>query len=61
MRNVIGTFTLRPTEVGTKLTFATDYVLSSLLMKIFDKLVVGRVLEKESEKSLENLKSILEK
>ena len=61
VRNVIGTFTLRTTEVGTKLTFVTDYELSNLLMKMFDKLLVGRTLDKESEKSLEKLKSILEK
>ena len=61
VRNTIGTFTLRPTEVGTKLTFVTDYELSNLLMKMFDRLLVGRVLGKESEKSLEKLKSILEK
>ena len=57
----IGTFSLKPTEAGTAVTYVMDYEFHSILWKILDKLVVGRMMEKEYEKALENLKSILEK
>jgi len=60
VRNVNGTFTLEPTELGTKITAVSDYELSSLMLKMLSKLVSG-TLEKDFEKGLGNLKSILEK
>jgi len=60
VRNVNGTFTLKPTELGTKITAVSDYELSSLLLKMLSKLV-SRALEKDFEKGLGKLKSILEK
>jgi len=58
---VILTYSLRPTEAGTEITFLDDYKMSSILGKILDKLFAQRMGEKEAEKSLEKLKSILEK
>jgi len=61
-QNIIGTFTLKPTEAGTEMTCVMDYELPwSILGKILDKLFVQRALEKDTERSLEKLKSILEK
>ena len=60
VRNVNGTFTLEPTELGTKITAVSDYELSSLMLKMLSKLV-SRALEKDFEKGLGKLKSILEK
>jgi carbon monoxide dehydrogenase subunit G len=60
VRNINGTFTLKPTELGTKITAVSDYELSSLMLKMLSKLV-SKALEKDFEKSLEKLKSILEK
>jgi len=57
----IGTFSLKPTEVGTAVTYLMEYEFHPILWKILQKLVVGRMLEKEYEKALENLKIILEK
>jgi len=57
---VNGTFTLKPTELGTKITAVSDYELSSLMLKMLSKLV-SRALEKDFEKGLGKLKSILEK
>jgi len=57
----IGTFSLKPTEAGTAVTYEMDYEFHKILWKILDKLVLGRWIEKDSEKALENLKSILEK
>ena len=57
----IGTYSLKPTESGTEVTYVMAYEWSSLLGKIFEKLVFGKSAEKESEKGLEKLKSILEK
>ena len=56
----IGTFSLKPTEAGTEVTYVMDYEWDSLLGKIFDKLMFGRSVEKDSQKGLEKLKSILE-
>ncbi len=56
------TYTLEPVEEGTKLTQRTDYELSwGILGKFLDKLVAQRITEKDMERQLENLKSILEK
>ena len=60
VRNVNGTFTLKPTEAGTKITAVSDYEMSNLMMKMLAKLVSSAV-EKDFEKGLEKLKSILEK
>ena len=62
VRNVNGTFTLESTEAGTKVTAVTDYEPSDLMMKMLSKLgVLNRAIEKDFEKGLEKLKSILEK
>jgi len=60
VRNLNGTFTLKPTEAGTKMTFLQSYEPSSLVAKMFS-LGAGRWFEKSGEKSLEKLKNILEK
>ena len=43
----IGTFSLKPTETGTEVTYVMDYKFNSILWKILDKLVIGRMMEKE--------------
>jgi carbon monoxide dehydrogenase subunit G len=60
VRNVNGSFILKQTEVGTEVTAVSDYELSNLMMKMFNK-VVSKAIEKEFKKSLEKLKSIIEK
>ena len=55
----IGAYTLKPTEAGTVVTYVMDYEFHKILWKILDKL--GRLAEKDFEKALEKLKSILEK
>jgi len=60
VRNANGTFTLKPTEVGTKITAVSDVELSSFMLKMLSR-VVSRALEKDFEKGLGKLKSILEK
>ena len=61
MKGSIGTFSLKPTETGTVVTYVMHYKFHSIFWKILDKLVVGRMMEKEYEKALESLKNILEK
>ena len=62
VRNVNGTFTLEPTEVGTRVTAVTGYEPSDFMMKMLSKLgVLSKAIEKDFEKGLEKLKSILEK
>ena len=59
-----GTFSLKPTQAGTELSYVMEYKLPySILGKIIDKLVVGREIEKEEDldTTFENLKNILEK
>ncbi len=60
VRNVDGTFTLEPTDAGTRITAVTDYEMPNLMMKMLAKLV-SRAVEKDFEKGLDKLKSILEK
>lgn len=60
VRNVNGTFALKPTELGTKITAVSDYELSNLMLKVLSKLV-SRALERDFEKGLGKLKSILER
>jgi len=56
------TYTLRPVEQETKLTYAMDYEMpGGVLGKGLDKLFGAKHAEKGIEKSLDNLKSILEK
>ena len=57
----IGTYTLKPTEAGTVVTYVMDYEFHPILWKILAKLVLGRWVEKDFEKALEKLKGILEK
>ena len=53
---------LEPIEDGTKLTHAVDYEMPwGILGKFLEKLFMKRMGEREVEKSLEKLKSILEK
>ena len=53
-------YVLKPIEKGTKLLYVSDYEMPwGILGKFLDKLMVGS--GKEIERSLENLKSILEK
>lgn len=55
-----GSTTLKPTEVGTKVTIAMNYELPySILGKIIDKLKVRKSMEKGLERALENLKSMV--
>ena len=56
----IVSYSLEPIEKGTKLTYAADAKFRSKFMNIAFKLL-KRFGEKELERSLENLKSILEK
>jgi len=53
---------LKPAETGTLVTTVFDYTSPfSVLGKIVDKAGGQRIAEKDTEKSLEKLKSILEK
>ena len=58
--DVVETFTLEPTEAGTRITFVADGEVTGLAYRILEKLFVHRAIEKGTEKSLEKLKSILE-
>jgi len=60
-KNVIEIFTLKPTEAGTKITFVADGEVPNPIYWMLEKLFVHRAIEKGTEKSLEKLKSILEK
>jgi len=60
--NMIRSYTLKPTETGTMVTTVFDYTSPFwVLGKIVDKTGGQRIAEKDTEKSLEKLKSILEK
>ena len=60
--NAIQTYSLHPEEDGTRFTRAVDYGLPfGILGKFLNSLFAQRMLEKEIERSLENLKSTLEK
>ena len=55
-------YILKPVETGTKLSLAVDYEMPwGIFGKILDKLYAGRAAEKEFERSLEQLKNLLEK
>jgi len=58
----IGTYILEPVEGGTTLKILTDYEMPwGFVGKILEPLFMKRVLEKEFERDLRNLKNILEK
>ncbi len=57
----IGTYSLKPTETGTALTYVMNYEFQSIFLKILGKLAFDRMFEKDYDKALEKLKSILEK
>jgi uncharacterized membrane protein len=60
--SMIRSYTLKPTEMGTIVTTVFEYTSPySILGKIVDKVGGVRIAEKEVEKSLEKLKSIVEK
>jgi uncharacterized protein YndB with AHSA1/START domain len=63
-RGILGgslTYTLEPVEAGTRFTYEADYEIPfGILGKIVEPLIL-RMGRKEFEKSLENLKGILEK
>ena len=59
--NTVITYALEPVDEGTKFVYVMTYELPwGIIGKFFGKLVKG-TLEKEAEKSLEKLKSVLEK
>jgi uncharacterized membrane protein len=60
-KSTIGICTLKSTQAGTEMTFVIDYEVTNVGFKILDKLFLERALEKDVEKFLEKLKSILEK
>ena len=60
--NMIKSYTLKTTETGTKVAVVFNYTSPySILGKIVDKSFGQRIAEKGEEKSLKNLKTILEK
>jgi uncharacterized membrane protein len=60
--SAILTYLLEPVEEGTKLTYAMDYKMPwGIFGKFLDRLFGQRIVKKEFKRSLENLKSILEK
>jgi uncharacterized membrane protein len=57
----VGTYILEPVEGGTILKIVTDYEMPwGLVGKILEPLFMKKVLEKDFERDLKNLKSILE-
>jgi uncharacterized protein YndB with AHSA1/START domain len=61
-RNSIMTLVLEPVEDGTKLTYAVSYEMPwGVFGEFLEKLFAKRVGKGQLEKSLEKLKSILEK
>ena len=57
----VGTFSLKPTEAGTEVTYIMDSKWNSIIGKAFNKLIFSRSVKKDTKKGLEKLKSILEK
>jgi len=61
VRNTIVTYTLKPTEAGTEMTYAVGYEMPwGVFGKFLDKLFGQRMAEKTIEKESKKLKSILE-
>jgi len=54
------TYLLEPTDEGTRLTYRLEYEMSGIFGKVIEKLFWG-IGERDVEKGLETLKSILEK
>jgi len=60
--SMIRSYTLKPTEMGTIVTTVFEYTSPySILGKIVDKVGGVRIAKKEIEKSLEQLKNVVEK
>jgi uncharacterized membrane protein len=60
--NALITYSLKPLEKGTEYTYLIDYEMPyGILGKFIDKLFGQRMIEKEVEGSLKQLKNILEK
>ena len=59
-KSTVGRCTLKSTQAGTEMTFAIDYEVTNVGFRILDKLFVKRALERDVEKFLEKLKSILD-
>ena len=57
----IGTYSLKPTETGTAVTYVMDYEFKSIFLKMLGKLAFSRMIENDYDKASEKLKSILEK
>jgi uncharacterized membrane protein len=55
-----GSWVFEPVDNGTKLSMVMDYEIPGILGKIFDKVKVSKDMEKNVEKSLQNLKNLLE-
>jgi uncharacterized membrane protein len=59
---MFGSGTLKTVEGGTQYTWVMDYQLPySILGKIIDKLKVSKDFEKDMERALQNLKTLLER
>jgi hypothetical protein len=59
---VDGTFALKPTEAGTEMTYSADYEMPwGIFGKLFDKLLVKRMMAKDIEGEAKSLKDFLEK
>lgn len=60
--SMVMTYILETVDKGTKFTYLVDYEMPwSILGEIIEKLYLRRHIEKETETSLENLKTLLEK
>ena len=59
--DVVEMFSLEPTEAGTKVTFVAGGEVTGLFYRVLERLFVRRAIEKGTERSLEKLKSLLEK
>jgi uncharacterized membrane protein len=61
-KDLILTFLSEPVEEETRFTYTLDYEIPrGILVKFLEKLFIKRRIEKGVEKSLENLKNIVEK
>jgi hypothetical protein len=60
--NLIITCTLKPIQTRTEVSYATDYEMPwGVFGKFLDKVMMKRPMEKDLEKELKGLKSVLEK
>jgi uncharacterized protein YndB with AHSA1/START domain len=59
---VTATFTLKPTEAGTEMTYAADYTMPwGVIGKFLDKVMMKKAMLKDIEGEAKSLKTILEK